>query len=107
MAAIVQIEVNQAVSLTTLAETESTVAGRVIENAGDCIRLEASTQAELGALVRLEWNDALALGRILEVRQGVINVEIEHVMNQVDALKRHNRIWWHTGKAGQQNDPDL
>jgi len=96
MAAILQVQAGQAISLAALSEPESIAAGRAVDCAGNCIRVMASTPLIPGSLVKLEWNGTLAMGKVTEACQGTLSIEIEHLIDQVDVLKQRNRIWWHT-----------
>lgn len=106
MAATLHIEANQAVSLATLSEPVSIAAGRLLDSTGNCIRIETSAPLALAGLVKLEWNDTLAMGRIVDAFQGALTIEIEHLIEQVGVIQRRNRIWSHT-ETGRQTEQRL
>jgi len=66
---------------------------RILELTGKQVLVAAKQPVKTGAAVRLEWNNQLLLGEVLNAEPDGFRMEIRHMLLDTDALSWQKQGW--------------
>ena len=83
----------QTVQMSVLGDGACAGPARILELAGERMRLASGLAPKTGAAVRLEWDGQMVLGEVLNQEATGFWIEIQHMLLDIPALNWQKQGW--------------